>query len=77
MSLGRRPRVAESPSRLLCYEPGKIDEVDATCTVEWVLPRVLQKEQIQLMHDRLKTWCSTVDGTVGFLEGEAPELAAA
>tara|TARA_B100000780_G_scaffold126054_1_gene88386 strand:- start:336 stop:578 length:243 start_codon:yes stop_codon:yes gene_type:complete len=56
---------------------GKIDEIDATCTVEWVLPRVLAKEQIQMMHDRLKTWCGTVDGTLGFLEGEAPELAAA
>ena len=56
---------------------GKIDEIDGTCTVEWVLPRVLAKEQIQMMHDRLKTWCSTVDGTLGFLEGETPELAAA
>ena len=36
---------------------GKIDEIDGTCTVEWVLPRVLAKEQIQMMHDRLKTWC--------------------
>ena len=42
-----------------------------------MLPRVLAKEQIQMMHDRLKTWCGTVDGTLGFLEGEAPELAAA
>jgi 26S proteasome regulatory subunit N9 len=56
---------------------GKIDEVDATCRVEWVLPRVLQKEQIQLMHDQLKTWCGTVDSTLSFMEGETPELAAA
>ena len=54
---------------------GKIDQVDATCRIEWVQPRVLQKEQIQLMSDRLKTWCGTVDETLGFMEGETPELA--
>ena len=45
--------------------------------MQQVLPRVLQKEQIQLMHDQLKTWCGTVDSTLSFMEGETPELAAA
>lgn len=55
---------------------GCIDEVDSTIRVEWVQPRVLQKEQIQLMSDRLTTWCGTVDTTLKSLETDTPEFAA-
>jgi len=55
---------------------GSIDEVDSTCRVEWVQPRVLQKEQIKLMSERLTTWCGTVDSTLKFLETETPEFSA-
>jgi len=55
---------------------GSIDQVESTCRVEWVQPRVLGKDQIQLMSERLKTWCETVDSTLGFLETETPEFAA-
>jgi len=54
---------------------GVIDQVDETVRVDWVQPRVLQKPQIQLMTDQLKTWSVTVDKTLSFLVNETPEFA--
>jgi 26S proteasome regulatory subunit N9 len=54
---------------------GTLDEVDQTLRVHWVQPRVLAKEQIGLMSERLKTWTETVQKTLVFLENETPEFA--
>ena len=35
---------------------GKIDEVSKMVTITWVQPRVLDKEQIQLLSDQLESW---------------------
>ncbi len=53
---------------------GTLDQVDQTLRVHWVQPRVLQKEQIGLMSERLKTWTETVQTTLVFLENETPEF---
>lgn len=53
---------------------GVLDEVDSTLRVTWVQPRVLQPAQINLMGDRLQTWCGTVTKTLDFLENETPEF---
>jgi 26S proteasome regulatory subunit N9 len=55
---------------------GLLDEVDGTLRVTWVQPRVLQSSQINLMKERLQTWCGTVNKTLSFLENETPEFAA-
>ena len=73
-STRRRWRRRRRTSPTLQLIRGSIDQVDATCRVEWVQPRVLQTEQIQLMSDRLQTWCGTVDKTLSFLENETPEF---
>lgn len=53
---------------------GHLDEVDQTLRVTWVQPRVLQPAQINLMTERLQTWCGTVNKTLSFLENETPEF---
>jgi len=53
---------------------GLLDQVDRTLRVTWVQPRVLQASQINVMKDRLQTWCGTVDNTLHFLENETPEF---
>jgi len=55
---------------------GALDQVDQTLRVHWVQPRVLQKEQIGLMSERLCTWNETVQKTLVFLENETPEFSA-
>jgi len=53
---------------------GLIDQVDGTLRVTWVQPRVLQSSQVNVMKDRLQTWCGTVSKTLSFLENETPEF---
>lgn len=53
---------------------GTMDQIDQTLRVTWVQPRVLQKEQVALMTERLGSWCETVNSTLHFLENETPEF---
>jgi len=53
---------------------GVIDQVDQAVTVKWVQPRVLEKQQITVIRDRLKTWTKEIDTTARYLETNAPEL---
>ena len=43
---------------------GLLDEVDRTLRVTWVQPRVFGSSQINLMKERLQTWCGTVNKTL-------------
>jgi len=53
---------------------GVIDQVDQVVTVKWVQPRVLEKQQITVIRDRLKKWTKDIDTTARYLETNAPEL---
>ena len=49
---------------------GVIDEVDGHVNVTWVQPRILAKQQIQGLKDRLDTWISKVSSVALALEQE-------
>ena len=53
---------------------GKLDQVDQVVAVDWVQPRVLDKQQIDGMRQILDTWKSKVADTAVHMEKEAPEL---
>jgi len=53
---------------------GVIDQVDQVVSVKWVQPRVLEKQQITVIRDRLKKWTKDIDTTARYLETNAPEL---
>ncbi|VDN53289.1 unnamed protein product [Dracunculus medinensis] len=40
---------------------GSIDQVNQLINIAWVQPRVLSKEQIMAMNDRIGMWCSEVE----------------
>ena len=53
---------------------GKLDEVNQTAQIQWVQPRVLNKEQTVSLRDRLKQWADSTHQTELFLEQSAPEI---
>ena len=53
---------------------GKIDQVDSTVTVTWVLPRVLSISQIGHLAARLKDWSGKVEESRSFMEENTVEL---
>ncbi|CAG8534733.1 24828_t:CDS:2 [Cetraspora pellucida] len=53
---------------------GSIDQVGEVVVVTWVQPRVLDKDQIDNMRQRLQEWDETVKKTAKFVESETPEL---
>ncbi|CAG8745321.1 26598_t:CDS:2, partial [Racocetra persica] len=53
---------------------GSIDQVGEVVVVTWVQPRVLDKDQIDNMRQRLQEWDENVKKTAIFVENETPEL---
>ncbi|CAG8473224.1 3011_t:CDS:2, partial [Scutellospora calospora] len=53
---------------------GSIDQVGEVVVVTWVQPRVLDKDQIDNMRQRLQEWDENVKRTAIFVENETPEL---
>ncbi|CAG8592499.1 hypothetical protein C2G38_2091700 [Gigaspora rosea] len=53
---------------------GSIDQVGEVVVVTWVQPRVLDKDQIDNMRQRLQEWDENVKKTAVFVENETPEL---
>jgi len=39
---------------------GEIDEVDSFIEVQWVQPRVLDKQQLSTVRDKLQSWSKTI-----------------
>ncbi|KAI9190466.1 26S proteasome regulatory subunit [Blastocladiella emersonii ATCC 22665] len=53
---------------------GSMDQVDATVTVTWVAPRVLDRSQILVMADLLAGWTARVQDVAKELEANGAEL---
>ncbi|KAJ8874120.1 hypothetical protein PR048_024961 [Dryococelus australis] len=53
---------------------GAIDQVNGTVHITWVQPRVLDKQQISSMVQRLDSWCKDVNGMSGLLESKANDI---
>ena len=50
---------------------GVIDEVEGNVRIDWIQPRVLHKEQIQALRDRLWEWANQVQGVVSLVAAQA------
>ncbi|KAF9974864.1 26S proteasome regulatory subunit [Actinomortierella ambigua] len=53
---------------------GTIDQVDEVVRVTWVQPRVLDRQQIKGMQDRLRAWTDNVRKTALAMENESVEI---
>ncbi|KAG8908979.1 26S proteasome regulatory subunit [Tulasnella sp. 403] len=53
---------------------GTLDQVDQKASITWVQPRVLSRNQIQQLADRLDTWCSKLAKVEHFVHDQTPEL---
>lgn len=53
---------------------GSIDQVDAVVRVHWVQPRVLDRNQIKGMQERLVAWNENVRKTALTMEAEAIDV---
>merc|ERR1719379_2025950 len=53
---------------------GKIDEVLKIVIVSWVKPRILDKQRIDVMRERMDKWASTTGLLLEHLEEMTPEL---
>lgn len=51
-----------------------LDEVEGVARVSWVQPRVLGREQLVELRDRMTAWHGKVKEALIFMEGETPEL---
>jgi len=53
---------------------GIIDQVEQTVRIKWVQPRVLDKNQIGNMRDRMSDWAKEVHQIALYVEQNAPDL---
>ncbi|XP_033101352.1 26S proteasome non-ATPase regulatory subunit 13-like isoform X2 [Anneissia japonica] len=53
---------------------GSIDQVDAKVHMTWVQPRVLDKQQISIMQERLVNWCEDVKSMQNLVEVKAHDI---
>lgn len=53
---------------------GVIDQVDQTVTVQWVQPRLLSKERIEVMKEKLVKWEDSCKDVLDLLESTAGEI---
>lgn len=52
----------------------QLDEVDGVVEVSWVQPRILHREQIASLAERLQAWSESVETLVTSIRADAPEL---
>ena len=53
---------------------GEIDEVAETVKVDWILPRYLNKDHLQVLTQRMREWEGKMDGVIMMVESKANEL---
>ena len=53
---------------------GSIDQVDQTAQITWVQPRVLSRQQIGVLGDRLTAWCDRLKKVEQQIAPEIPAV---
>ena len=53
---------------------GSIDQVKQIVAIEWVQPRLLQKDQLLHLQKELNQWASNLKQLTSFMESQSPEL---
>jgi len=53
---------------------GKIDQVSGTVHMTWVQPRVLNKDQVKVMMNKISTWSESVGSMENLIENKAGEI---
>nr|CAB3265239.1 26S proteasome non-ATPase regulatory subunit 13-like [Phallusia mammillata] len=53
---------------------GTIDQVEQEIHMTWVQPRVLDKQQISKMKDKLENWCNDVSSMEGMIAKKASDI---
>jgi len=53
---------------------GKIDEVEQVVMLTWVQPRVLDKQQLNTMTNKIQSWCTSVQNMELMIESKAGEI---
>lgn len=53
---------------------GTIDQVSSSASINWVQPRVLDKNQVKSLASRLNEWRSKVENVAVDVNSQAPEL---
>jgi len=53
---------------------GKIDEVEQVVMLTWVQPRVLDRQQLVTMTNKIASWCSSVQNMELMIESKAGEI---
>lgn len=53
---------------------GIIDQVDQVVRITWAKPRLLSKDKIKVMSDKLGRWDANIDETIKMLENHCSEL---
>jgi len=53
---------------------GKLDQVNETLSVTWVQPRVLNKEQVAKLQDKIETWCEAIKSMETLIEQNGGEI---
>lgn len=53
---------------------GNIDEVDELVHINWILPRYLSRNHLEIMVRKLDTWETKMDEVIKQVEGQAEEL---
>jgi len=53
---------------------GKIDEVEQVVMLTWVQPRVLDRQQLNTMTNKIQSWCTSVQSMELMIESKAGEI---
>ena len=53
---------------------GTIDEVAQVVHCDWCLPRYLNKDHLEVMASKMRTWEGKLDGAIKLVEAQSGEL---
>jgi 26S proteasome regulatory subunit N9 len=53
---------------------GTIDEVDQVVHIDWIMPRYLNKENIQILVNRMQHWEDKMTEVIAIVENSGQEL---